>query len=125
WRLSSPDGATLAFARCRNLLLLGRLPLQVEACITQLKEGLSGWALPAAGSPRHLYLRVDNLLGLGSGIWGGPVRDALTRFEPYCEGLNLSFEQKGDTLDFTGKIEGGRLPVAGKPEEVSDGALLN
>lgn len=125
WRLSSPEGSMLALARCRNLLLLGRLPLQVEASITQLKEGQSGWSVPRAGGSRHLYLRVDNLSGLGAGIWASPLRDALRQFEPQCEGLNLAFERKGDTLDISGTLES-RKPSANKnTREVSDGALLN
>ncbi|MCO6481115.1 MAG: hypothetical protein J5I94_31005 [Phaeodactylibacter sp.] len=125
WQLSSPEGTMMALARCRNLLLLGRLPLQVEASITQLKEGLSDWSVPRAGSPRRLYLRLDNLPGLGAGIWAPSLSDALRHFEPYCEGLNLSFEKQGDTLNIKGSVEGGELsantPLSGEP----DGALLN
>ncbi len=125
WQLSSPEGTMMALARCRNLLLLGRLPLQVEAAITQLKEGLSDWSVPRPGSSRHLYLRVDNLSGLGAGIWGPPLRDALRQFEPYCEGLNLSFEKRGDTLDITGTVEGRERPGSAVSGGESDGALLN
>ncbi|MCB0558594.1 MAG: hypothetical protein KDD09_06605 [Phaeodactylibacter sp.] len=127
WRLSSADGPTLALARYRNLLLLGRLPLQVEACITQLKEGLSEWTAPRGNGLPHLYLRVDNLASLGSGIWAPPLSDALRQFEPYCEGLGLSFENKGDTLDISGAVQCRRVSVqtrAGEAE-MTDGALLN
>lgn len=125
WRLSSPEGAMLALAQYRNLLLLGRLPLQVEASITELKEGLSDWEAPRASSPGHLYLRVDNLSGLGAGIWAPPLGQALRAFEDYCEGVNLSFEKRGDTLDIRGAVEGRKFAAGQESGEVSDGALLN
>ncbi|MCB0546190.1 MAG: hypothetical protein KDD19_01300 [Phaeodactylibacter sp.] len=126
WHLSLPEGGMLALARYRNLLLLGRLPLQVEASLSQLKEGLSDWSVPRFSGSRHLYLRVDNLSELGSGIWAPPLRDALRRFEPYCEGLNLSFEKKGDTLDIHGTVDGRRPASRHNGQvQVSDGALLN
>ena len=125
WKLSTPEGSGLALARYRNLLLIGRLPLQVEACITQLKESTSGWSVPELKAARHLYLRVDNLSGLGSGIWAPTLRNALREFEPYCQGLNLSFERNGDTLDIHGLIEGQQSFASVAPEQDSDGAILN
>ncbi|MCB0562999.1 MAG: hypothetical protein KDD01_01335 [Phaeodactylibacter sp.] len=127
WRLSSSEGSILALAHYRNLLLLGRLPLQVEACITQLKEGLSEWTVPRASGPQHLYLRVDNLSSLGSGIWAPPLSKALRQFEPYCEGLDLSFEKKGDTLDISGAMQSRELFASthSRKVEMPDGALLN
>ncbi|MCB9038951.1 MAG: hypothetical protein H6557_20250 [Lewinellaceae bacterium] len=125
WQLSSAEGSMLALARCRNLLLLGRLPLQVEASITQLKEGLSDWEAPRVKGPRGLYLRMDNLSGLGAGIWAPSLSDALRQFEPYCEGFKLSFEKKGDTLDIRGEMEVRGRFAPGYSREVSDGALLN
>lgn len=125
WRLSSPEGTMLSLARYRNLLLLGRLPLQVEACITELKEGISEWGVPSSGMGRNLYLRVDNLTGLGSGIWAPPLQDALRQFEGFCEGLNLSFEKNGDTLDIRGAVESRRFLSPHPAGEVSDGILLN
>lgn len=125
WRLSSPEGSGLALARCRNLLLLGRLPVQVEASITELKEELSAWALPSVGGRQRLYLRVDNLMSLGSGIWGGPIRQAIRRLEPHCEAFDLSFEKNGDTLDIRGRVEGRGPWAADMPEGEADGAMLN
>lgn len=111
YSLSLAGGGTLAAARYRNLVLLGRLPLQVESAIARLRDGGAGAAFSRGGEP-GIYLWPDNLLSLGTGIIGAEARQALSRLGHWCSGIKLELSGKGDTLAISGRLELG--PEAGR-----------
>ncbi|MCB9300287.1 MAG: DUF3352 domain-containing protein [Lewinellaceae bacterium] len=104
FRLSLPGGKALAVARYRNLILIGRLPMQVESSIAQLKEGHNSWDLVSAQAG-WAYLRPENLLSLGTGIVSPEARQALGRLERWNSGIALQLGDNGDTLSISGRME--------------------
>ena len=104
YRYTLPSGQIVAAARSRNLLFLGRLPLQVEAGIAQLKGGPASWAA-VLGNQTALFIQPENLLALGTGIIEGPARNALASLERWCSGIELQYDKIGaDTLAFSGQL---------------------
>lgn len=113
YHITLPGGRKLAAAQYRNLLLLGRLPLQVESGIARLKGGRSGVEMPNTGEGLMAFLQTDNLLSLGTGLVTPESRQALALLEHWCHGIELEFQTSKDTLSISGRLAMG--PESGRP----------
>ncbi len=89
YQLDCP-GAAVSFAYYRNLLLIGRLPLQVEAQITQLAEK-EAVGFPASFPPGSYWVRGGNLAPLLSGMLSGPALSNVRSWEAGLTDARLSW----------------------------------
>lgn len=101
----------LAFARYRNLWLIGRASRQVESLISQLEDGTRAWAYkPNSAYPLHL--RFDNLTGLANSLLGEPLRHLLQQAEQSGTGLSIRSLPSDTLLRMEGLVEGWALAEA-------------
>lgn len=103
-QLSLPSG-DLAYSWYRNLLLLGRLPLQVERQLAQLKEGASP-ALPDIRLPNQGVVFSENLPAFLAGYWKGTALSASREWAE--QQAKWSFRWERDSSGIA--IQGGGWP---------------
>ena len=102
-QLSLPAGH-LAYSRYRNLLLLGRLPLQVERQLAQLQQSHKSTIGQAPGSNQGVIIS-ENLPGFLAGYWKGAALSASRHWAALQTKLLFSWAQ--DSLGITIRGSGG------------------
>lgn len=102
----------IAYARYRNLLLLGRLPLQVEGQIAQLQSKAESWLEDRELQPKQCWINPANFPAFVSGFLGGA---ALAKSRDWAEALPpfaLRWPSQEDTISLRGRLAAYPLPEA-------------
>ena len=118
-QLSLPAG-DMAYSWHRNLLLLGRLPLQVERQLAQLKEG-STPVLPAMLLPNQGALFSENLPAFLAGYWKGAALSASREWAEQQAKWSFRWERDSSGMAIQG---GGGPKVVPSPADSSAYRIL-
>ncbi|HMQ49319.1 MAG TPA: hypothetical protein PKA00_17735 [Saprospiraceae bacterium] len=105
YRFQTSSGHSIAAAKYRNLLLLGRESLQVEAAISALK-GKSRLQLPKGAlntKQIELHLIPENLTALGNGIFFPPLKRLLPGLSDCATHVKMQWQITASGIHIKGK----------------------
>lgn len=104
YRFENMAGRSIAVAKYRNLLLLGRESLQVEAALSALK-GKSRLELPGAAIDQNqleLHLLTENLSALGNGIFSNALMQLIPDLQSCISHVKLQWQYTATGINING-----------------------